>query len=121
VTEIDEQTDSRVGDWLALPDAAELLGTDVTRVRQMLRERQLVAVRRGPNRTLQVPAAFIQDGSLVKGLPGALTVLADSGYDDAEALRWLFEPDDSLPGCPVQALRENRGTEVKRRAQALAF
>jgi hypothetical protein len=26
-----------------------------------------------------------------------------------------------LPGSPVQALAENRGTEVKRRAQALAF
>ncbi|NJP82684.1 DNA-binding protein, partial [Streptomyces sp. AA8] len=26
----------------------------------------------------------------------------------------------SLPGTPADALRENRGTEVKRRAQALA-
>ena len=31
-----------------------------------------------------------------------------------------FTPDPSLPGTPVQALSENRGTEVKRRAQALA-
>jgi hypothetical protein len=29
--------------------------------------------------------------------------------------------DDSLPGPPVAALREHRGTEVKRRAQALGF
>ena len=42
-------------------------------------------------------------------------------YSDEEALSWLYTPDDSLPGTPVQALAENRGTEVKRRAQALGF
>jgi hypothetical protein len=50
-----------------------------------------------------------------------LTVLHDGGYDDREALAWLFTADDSLPGRPIDALRENRGTEVKRRAQAMAF
>jgi hypothetical protein len=36
-------------------------------------------------------------------------------------LSWLFSADDTLPGTPVQALRANRGTEVRRRAQALGF
>ncbi len=36
-------------------------------------------------------------------------------------LRWLFTPDDSLPGTPIDALRGGRKTEVRRRAQALAF
>ncbi len=58
---------------------------------------------------------------MLKGLPGTLTLLADSGFDDDAALRWLFTADESLPGTPVQALAENRGTEVRRRAQALAF
>jgi hypothetical protein len=44
----------------------------------------------------------------------------DNGYDDREIIAWLFL-DDDLPGRPIDALRENRGTEVKRRAQALAF
>jgi len=35
-------------------------------------------------------------------------------------VRWLFT-DDELPGSPITALVENRGTEVRRRAQALAF
>jgi hypothetical protein len=61
------------------------------------------------------------DGRVVKGLPGTLTVLSDAGYSDEESLRWLHTPDDSLPGTPIAALRENRGTEVKRRAQALGF
>jgi hypothetical protein len=50
-----------------------------------------------------------------------LTVLHDTGYDDRTARRWLFTADDSLPGRPIDALRENRGSEVKRRAQALGF
>jgi excisionase family DNA binding protein len=120
VTEIDAKTDALVPAWLTLPDAAERLGVEVTRVRQLVKEGQLIAVRRGENRVLQVPAAFIGDGKIVKGLVGTITVLKDDGFSDEEMLEWLFTEDESLPGSPVTALRENRGTEVKRRAQALA-
>ncbi|HEY7274752.1 MAG TPA: Rv2175c family DNA-binding protein, partial [Trebonia sp.] len=58
---------------------------------------------------------------IVKGLSGTLTVLFDCGFDDEEALRWLFTADDTLPGTPIAALYARRGTEVNRRAQALAF
>ena len=54
-------------------------------------------------------------------LPGVLTLLRDAGYNDAEALRWLYSPDDSLPGTPAAALNGDGVTEVKRRAQALGF
>ena len=47
-------------------------------------------------------------------------MLHDNGFDDREAIAWIFT-DDDLPGRPIDALRENRGAEVKRRAQALAF
>jgi hypothetical protein len=50
-----------------------------------------------------------------------LTLLRDAGYSDEEALRWLTTPDETLPGTPLQALHENRATEIKRRAQALGF
>lgn len=104
--------------WLNLPDVAEALGVSASRVRQLVRERQLLAVRR--DGTLVVPADFVQDGRVLKSLPGVLTLLADARYSDEAGLVWLFT-DDDLPGSPVQALRENRGTEVKRRAQALGF
>ncbi|BAU82637.1 hypothetical protein SLA_1699 [Streptomyces laurentii] len=120
MTEIDARIDALVPSWLYLPDIAELLDIEVTRVRQMVKEGQLIAVRRGENNALQVPAAFIQDGHVVKGLVGTLTLLKDDGFTDEEMLEWLFTPDPSLPGTPAQALGENRGTEVKRRAQALA-
>jgi hypothetical protein len=107
-----------IPDWLTLPEAAERLHVDITKVRQLLREHKMIAVRR--DGVLRIPAIFVGDGSILKGLPGTLTVLSDGGYSDDEALRWLFT-DDALPGSPVQALAENRGTEVKRRAQTLAL
>lgn len=111
--------DALVGDWLSVPEAGERLGLDAARARRLVQERQLLAVRR--DGVLAVPAAFVGDGKVLKGLPGTITVLSDAGYSDEEAVRWLFTADESLPGTPVQALAENRGTEVKRRAQALAF
>jgi hypothetical protein len=109
------------GTWLTLPEAAAALHIDAGKVRQLIRDRRIIAFRRGEPARLEVPAAFFQDGDVVKGLPGLLTLLADAAYDDDEALQWLFSDDASLPGTPIQALRENRGTEVKRRAQALGF
>ena len=114
-----EHLDDLIADWLTVPEAAERMGVEVTKVRQLLRERKLIGVRK--DGVLRVPAVFIDEAAVLKGLPGTLTVLADSGYDDDQSLRWLFTPDESLPGSPVQALVENRGTEVKRRAQALGF
>ncbi|MBO2452496.1 DNA-binding protein [Actinomadura barringtoniae] len=116
---LDRQTDELVGEWLFLPDATELLGIRINRTKQLISERKLLAVRRDGK--LMVPAAFIQDGQVIKGLPGTLTLLSDAGFDDIETLRWMFTADDTLPGTPVQALAENRGTEVRRRAQAMAF
>jgi hypothetical protein len=120
VSETDTTIEKLITEWLTLPDVAEAFGVEVTRIRQLLKERQLLAVRRGENNSLQVPAAFIQNNATVKGLAGTITVLTDSGFSDTEMLEWLFTPDDSLPGTPVEALRGNRKTEVRRRAQALA-
>ena len=110
-----------VENWLNLSDAAEMLGVEVNRIRQHLADGDLVAVRLGQRSVNSIPALFIADGEVVKHLPGTLTVLSDSGYSTLEAIKWLYTVDESLPGSPIQALRENRGTEVKRRAQALAL
>jgi hypothetical protein len=118
-TTIDTHTDGLVGEWLTLREAAVRLGIDLKRAKQLIRDHKLLAVPREGG--VAVPAAFIRDGQVLKGLGGTLTVLDDAGYDEAAALRWMFTADDTLPGTPVQALAENRGTEVRRRAQALAF
>ena len=121
MTTADLTLDSLITDWLTLPDLAERLNLPITKVRQLVKDRQLVAVKRGERNIVSVPAAFISGDQVLKGLPGTLTLLADNKYTDEEALRWMFTPDETLPGTPVQALRENRGTEVRRRAQALGF
>ena len=106
-------------DWATVPDIADALGVEVTKVRQFLREGKLLSGREGDG-PLTIPAAFVQDGQIVKHLPAVITLLRDARYADDESIRWLFT-DDELPGSPIEALRENRGTEVKRRAQALGF
>jgi Rv2175c C-terminal domain of unknown function/DNA-binding protein Rv2175c, wHTH domain len=111
--------DSLVDSWLTLSQASELLGVSVTKVRQLVREHQLVAVRRDDLREPGIPAECIMDGAIVKGLSGTLILLSDHGFDAAESIEWLFTPEDSLPGRPIDALREDRGTEVRRRAQAV--
>jgi len=120
VAQIDPPTDAIVGDWLTLPDVADRLGLPVSRVKQMLRDRKLLAVQR-PSGEFAVPAGFLDGDQVIHGLGGTLTLLVECGFTDAEALGWLFTADDSLPGTPVQALAEHRRTEVNRRAQALAF
>ncbi|HUD80052.1 MAG TPA: Rv2175c family DNA-binding protein [Streptosporangiaceae bacterium] len=120
VAQIDPPTDAIVGDWLSLPDVADRLGLPVSRVKQLLRDRKLLAVQR-PGGEFAVPAGFIDGDQVIHGLAGTLTLLFDCGFSDTEALSWLFTADDTLPGTPVQALAEHRRTEVNRRAQALAF
>lgn len=85
----------------------------------MIRDGALIAVRR--DGALFVPAELVAGRNVTKHLPGVLTLLRDAGYNDEESLRWLYSPDDSLPGIPVMALGGDGATEVKRRAQALAF
>lgn len=105
--------------YVALPDIAADLALVVTKVHQLIRDRALVAVRR--DGVMQMPAEFIQDGEVLKGLTATITLLTDAGYADQEIIDWLYTAEDSLPGAPITALRENRGREVHRRAQVAGF
>lgn len=110
-------------DWLALPDIAERMGIPVTRVRDLLRDRRLIAVRRGPNAALHVPASFLTEGEdgvePHPWLRGTIMVLADAGLDDDEAMEWLLEPNVELGDTPIAALRGGKRAHVRRVAQAL--
>jgi hypothetical protein len=110
-----------VGDWLDWAACAEALGVTVSKVRQLIKEHQLAAVVPAPGTGQQVPAGLVDGGEIVKGVPGLCTVLHDGEYSDHEIITWLYTPDETLPGRPIDALRENRGSEVKRRAQAMAL
>ena len=110
-----------VDDWMDWAETARRLGVTPAKVRTMVKTHELAAAVPSPGAGPRVPALFLDDDDLiVKGLSGLLTVLHDGGYDDREGIAWLFL-DDDLPGRPIDALRENRGTEAKRRAQAMGL
>lgn len=112
-----------VGEWLTVPDIAERLGVPLSQVRQMITDREVLSSRIGERHVIAVPAKFFDDEGARPDLKGTFTVLADGGMRDDEIMRWLFTPDDSLPvdGAPIDALRAGHKTEIRRRAQALAF
>ena len=120
-TDSEAPLDTLIADWRDWKATAAELGVSVSKVRQLIREHHLAAAVPTPGAGQQVPAELVMDGAIVKGVAGLLTLLADGGWTDREMLTWMFTPDDTLPGRPIDALRENRGSEVKRRAQALAL
>ncbi len=130
--------DALVPDWLNLPDVAERLAIDVGKVRRLLQEGRMVAVRRGDPAVLSVPADFLvpvhlanpaapavptpgegAQWAVLSSLRGTLTLLADAGFDAAESIEWLFGPDEVLGRTPMEALRTGSKSEVRRRAQTL--
>ncbi|MGH3447714.1 MAG: Rv2175c family DNA-binding protein [Nocardioidaceae bacterium] len=114
-----EHSDTLVSSWLSPAEAADHLGVSQSKVRQLVRDHDLAMVHRAEPVGPAIPADFLQAGSIVKGLPGTLTLLADHGFDDRESVEWLFTAEESLPGRPIDALRADRGREVRRRAQAI--
>jgi len=120
MTLAEEDLSTLVDEWLDWRQAADRLGVSEAKVRTMIREHELAAAVPRDGTGPRVPADLIgEDGLPVKGLAGLLTLLHDGGYDDREIIAWLHL-DADLPGRPIDALRENRGAEVKRRAQAMA-
>lgn len=110
-----------VEEWLTLPDIAENTSLGISKVRRMVEDRAIVGFKHGDPVVYRVPALFIDGDAAVKHLRGTLVLLQDAGFSDEEAIAWLFTPDDSLPGRPIDLLRANNRGEVRRRAQALAF
>lgn len=105
--------------FLTVPDVAERLDTTPTRVRRLLEERQLLAVRR--EGVLMIPAVFLTPEGPLPELRGTAILLGDSGFTNDDAVDWLLNPDDSLGAAPIDALLSGRKAEVRRVAQALAI
>ena len=119
----DDDLEQLVGEWLTVPDIGERLGMRLSDVRQMIEDRQVLGARIGPRNVMSVPSKFFNDKGPLPELPGTFTVLHDSRMTDAQILRWLFTPDDTLPvqGSPMDALLAGFKTEVRRRAMEAAY
>jgi hypothetical protein len=119
VSEVSAELPQPPGGWVSLPDVAQRLDVPITKLHQMIRDGALLAVRH--EGVLSIPAELVAGHTVLKHLPGVLTLLHDAGYTDEEALSWLYAPDETLPGTPAVALDGPGATEVKRRAQALGL
>jgi Rv2175c C-terminal domain of unknown function len=119
----DDDLEELVGEWLTVPDIGERMGLRLSDIRQMIEDRLVLAVRVGPRRVVSVPAKFFNEEGPLPELPGTFTVLGDSRMSDAQILRWLFTPDETLPvqGSPMDALLAGFKTEVRRRAMEAAY
>lgn len=105
--------------WLTVPDLAERFGVPLSRVRRLIEDRHLLAVRR--DGVVMVPEVFTGEDGPLPELRGTVILLGDSGFSDDAAVDWLLAPEDSLGAAPIDALRAGRKAEVRRVAQALAL
>lgn len=115
---------SDITDVLTPDDAARRLGLEPRRLKQLVRDRALLAAPGGAHKGIMAASiAKGEDGwEPLWNLPGTLTVLSDGGFSDEEALNWLYTPLEELGGqTPIDALIAGRQKKVNAIASGLAF
>lgn len=106
-------------EYLTVPDLVERLHSTPSKIRRMIEQRHLAAVR--IDGVLSIPELFLDSDEPLASLHGTLMLLHDAGFSDEEAIAWMFDEDAGLDVAPIHALRSGRKSEVRRTAQALAF
>ena len=103
--------------------AAELLGIEPRRIKQLVRDRILFSVK--TEQGLAIPRVIITESEYgwepLWNLPGTLTLLADAGFNAEEAAAWLYRTNDELGQTPLEALLAGHHHRVNRIATTLAF
>ena len=105
--------------WITVPEAAEVLGVPVGRVRRFIEEHHLIAIKR--DGVLNIPAEYSSEAEPLPSLPGTRIVLLDSGLDYESAFKWLYTHEESLPGTPMEFLLKGHKSAVRRAAMLLAL
>jgi excisionase family DNA binding protein len=109
----------QITNWLTIPEAGELLGIVPGKVRRLIEEHHLIAIK--ADGVQRIPAEIIINGEPLPSLRGTIVLLLDSGFTLGGAIKWLYTVEDSLATTPMAALIAGRKTEVRRVAQSLAF
>lgn len=104
---------------MTVPELVDRFGLSPGKIHRLIEDRHLLAVRK--DNVLVVPEAFLDVDGPLKDVRGTLMLLADDGFSDDEAMRWMLEVDETLGTSPIDALRAGRKAEVRRVAQALAL
>ena len=106
-----------VTEWLTIDQAAEQLGISASKVRRLIEEYTLFAVR--IEKQPMIPAELIVQGEPLSSIRGTLIQLHDLGLTDDEAVNWLYTENDILGQLPIRALLQGHKAPVRRAAQAL--
>jgi len=109
----------QVTQWLTIPEAGELLGIVPGKVRRLIEEHHLIAIK--TDGVFRIPAEIIVNGEPLPSLRGTIVLLMDSGFTLGGAIKWLYTEEASIETTPMAALIAGRKTEVRRVAQSLAF
>jgi excisionase family DNA binding protein len=107
----------RVYSWLTIDEVASALGVSASKVRRLIEEHILFAVR--VDKEPKVPAHLIQNGEPLSSIRGTMLLLIDMGFTEAEAIEWLYTENDNLGSTPMAALLQGHKAPVRRAAQAL--
>ncbi|NCV35512.1 MAG: DNA-binding protein [Actinobacteria bacterium] len=102
----------QVENWITLEQAASQLGISTSKVRRLIEEHILFAVKidKQPMIPSDIPLSSIR---------GTMLQLLDLGLTEAEAIEWLYEENDVLGEKPIAALVKGHKAPVRRAAQAL--
>jgi excisionase family DNA binding protein len=106
-----------VANWLSLDEVASQLGLSTSRVRRLIEEHVLFAVK--IEKQLMVPADLIVDGEPLASVRGTMLQLMDIGLSEPEAIDWLYADNEYLGEKPILALRKGHKAPVRRAAQNL--
>lgn len=107
----------RVDSWLTIDEVAQALGVSASKVRRLIEEHILFAVR--VDKEPKVPAHLIQNGEPLSSIRGTMLLLIDMGFTESEAIEWLYSENDNLGTTPMAALLQGHKAPVRRAAQAL--
>lgn len=107
----------RVDSWLTIDEVAGALGVSASKVRRLIEEHILFAVR--VEKEPKVPAHLIQNGEPLSSIRGTMLLLIDMGFTESEAIEWLYTQNDNLGTTPMEALLQGHKAPVRRAAQAL--
>lgn len=107
----------KVSDWLTLSQVAEQLGLSTGKVRRLIEEHVLFAVK--VDKEPKVPAHLIINGEPLSSIRGTLLLLLDIGLSIDEAIDWLYTDNDDLGETPIAALLKGHKAPVRRAAQTL--
>lgn len=107
----------RVDSWLTIDEVAQALGVSASKVRRLIEEHILFAVR--VDKEPKVPAHLIQNGEPLSSIRGTMLLLIDMGFTETEAIDWLYSENDNLGTTPMAALLQGHKAPVRRAAQAL--